>query len=335
MKAPGFWADPRPGLVALLLSPLGWIYGALTLRRMAQPGRRVDVPVICIGNFTAGGAGKTPTAIALARALTERGETPVFLSRGYGGTVRELAVVDRFSHSAAEVGDEPMLLAETAPVVVSPDRVAGARLAATLGTVIIMDDGLQNPSITKDFTLAVVDAGAAFGNGLCLPAGPLRAPLDGQMAHVDALLAIGMGNGITETLALGAKAGKPAFRSDFSTDPAMAEWMAGQRVLAFAGIGRPQKFFETLLGLYAKLDSVHPFPDHHPYSEADAQKLLALAEARKLLIVTTEKDWVRLKGGPAREALAQAATALPIILPLPQEIVDLAMGAIRRWRARG
>ena len=335
MKAPSFWSEPRPGFAALMLSPLGWLYGTLTLRRMGRPGARVGVPVLCVGNFTAGGAGKTPTAIALARALEARGERPVFLTRGYGGSVRAPTLVDRATHSAAEVGGEPLLLAAVAPTVVSPDRVAGARVAAPLGSVVIMDDGLQNPALAKDFTLAVVDAGAGFGNGLCVPAGPLRAPLDGQMGHVDALLTIGMGNGITEAVALGARAGKPVYRSDFSTDPGIADLIGGQRVLAFAGIGRPQKFFETLLGLYAKLDSVHPFADHHAYTEAEASRLLALAQERKLMILTTEKDLVRLTGGPAREALAEAATALPIVLPLPEEIVDLAMGAIRRFRARG
>lgn len=334
MKAPAFWWDRTPGAIARLLLPFGALYGALTARRMARDGARADVPVICIGNFTAGGAGKTPTAIALAKALEARGERPVFLSRGYGGRVTQPTLVDRMTHSAAEVGDEPLLLAEAAPTIVAADRVAGARLAAAEGSVILMDDGMQNPALAKDFTLAVIDGGAGFGNGLCLPAGPLRAPVAAQMAHVDALIAIGLGSGITEAVALGAEGQKPVFRSTLTTDPAVADWLAGRRVIAFAGIGRPQKFFEMLLGYYAKLDGVHPFADHHPYSEADAAMLRGLAAARQVAIVTTEKDRVRLKGGPEREALAAMTTTIPAVLPLPEDLVDLAMGAIRRARVR-
>jgi len=324
MKAPAFWYDRSPNWVAKLLLPFGVLYGALTARRMARKGRRAAVPVICIGNFTAGGAGKTPTAIALARALQQAGEAPVFLTRGYGGTARGVVAVVPGHHDAAAVGDEALLLAAIAPTVVAADRVAGAAAATAAGaSVILMDDGLQNPALAKDFTLVVVDGGVGFGNGLCMPAGPLRAPVEAQVPFVDAVLAIGMGKGITEAVAAAGLQQKPAFRANLSVDEAIADRLAGSRVLAFAGIGRPEKFFETLMGLYVKIELPRPYPDHHPYSEADAAEILALAEASGLTPVTTEKDRVRLTGGPMRDKLAAAAVVLPVTVPLPDDLVAL------------
>lgn len=332
MKAPAFWWQRPPGLAALMLQPFAALYGAATLRRMNKPGARAAVPVVCIGNFTAGGAGKTPTALALAEALIRAGERPVFLTRGYGGSLAGPALVTP-AHDAAAVGDEPLLLARVAPTVIARDRAAGAALAAQHGTVLIMDDGLQNPSLIKDFTIVVVDGGVGIGNGLAMPAGPLRAPAAAQAAHVDALLVIGLGIGITDAMELGAGAQKPVHRADFGVDAATAERLGGQRVLAFAGIGRPQKFFETLLGLYAKIEGAHPFADHHAYTDKEAGDLLAAAKARGLLPVTTEKDMVRLKGSPAKEALAAAALALPVKLELPQPLVTAALASINARRS--
>ena len=330
MKAPAFWWDRTPGIAATLLMPLGHVYGWLTGRRMARSGARASLPVVCIGNFTAGGAGKTPLALALARMLISAGERPVFLTRGYGGTLAGPVAVDPAVHDHVAVGDEPLLLARVARTVVARDRVAGAAMAAAQGaSVILMDDGLQNPSLAKDVSLAVVDGGAGFGNRLCVPAGPLRAPVAVQADHVDAVIAIGMGKGITDAISAAEMAGKPVFRANLSVDEAMADRIGGTRVLAFAGIGRPDKFFETLTGLYAKIEGAHAFPDHHRYTDAEADHLLAAARARGLMPVTTEKDLVRLKGSPALEALARETLALPVDIPLPDDLASLIRRRIR------
>jgi tetraacyldisaccharide 4'-kinase len=334
VKAPDFWWQRPPALPALLLRPFGALYGAMTLARMRRPGRRAEVPVLCIGNVTAGGAGKTPTALAVAEALLAAGERPVFLTRGYRGSLAGPALVLP-AHTAADVGDEPLLLARLAPTVIARDRVAGAALAASHGSVIIMDDGLQNPALAKDFSIAVFDGGVGTGNGLCLPAGPLRAPAEGQARQVDALLVVGLGIGITDAMAIASAAGKPVHRTDFSVDPAIAERIGGARVLAFAGIGRPQKFFETLLGLYARIEGAHAFADHHAYTDREAADLLAAAKARNLLPVTTEKDMVRLRGSLEKEALAAAALALPVRLILPPPLVAAALAAINARRSSG
>ena len=333
MKAPDFWWDRSPGIIARLMLPIGAVYGALTALRMARKGARATVPVLCIGNFTAGGAGKTPTALALAEALRARGETPVFLTRGYGGTVTGVARVDPATHDARTVGDEALLLARLAPTIVAADRVAGAQAACEAGaSVIVMDDGLQNPAIAKDCVIAVVDGGAGFGNGLCIPAGPLRAPLAGQAGFADAILSIGMGKGTTEAVSLAKSAGKPVFRANFSVSDTIADRIGGERVLAYAGIGRPQKFFETLIGLYAKIEGAQPFADHHAYTEADARGLLDTARARGLMLVTTEKDLVRLAGSPVLEELAAASLAVPIRLTLPDELIALVMAKLSAAR---
>ncbi len=196
MRAPAFWWKPRPDAVAHLLSPFGAVYGAIAARRMNKAGARVNAPVICVGNFVAGGAGKTPTAMALAQEMKRAGHTPFFLSRGYGASrpVESPRIVDAARDSAADVGDEPLLLARVAPTVVCADRVAGARLAIEAGaSVLIMDDGLQNPSLQKDFTIAVVDGAVGVGNSLCIPAGPLRAALDAQLQRTDAIVIAGEG----------------------------------------------------------------------------------------------------------------------------------------------
>lgn len=332
MRAPGFWWQRPPAPAALMLRPVGMAYGAATLSRMKRAGARAAVPLLCIGNFTAGGAGKTPTALALAKALIDAGERPVFLTRGYGGSLAGPLLVTP-SHDAAAVGDEPLLLARIAPTVVARDRVAGAALGAQHGTILIMDDGLQNPALAKDFTIAVVDGGTGIGNGLSMPAGPLRAPAAAQAAHADALLVIGLGVGITDAVDIGAAAGKPVHRADFAVDAAMADRLGGTRVLAFAGIGRPQKFFETLLGLYAKIEGAYPFADHHAYTDKDATDLLAAAQRRGLLPVTTEKDMVRLKGSPAKDALAAAALALPVRIALPPPLVAAVLAAVSARRS--
>src|SRR5690349_14989990 len=226
MREPAFWwrgAGPQ----AQLLAPLGLIYGAIAGKRMARAGARAGLPVLCVGNFTLGGAGKTPTVITLARMLADDGERPFCQSRGYGGIEAGPKLVGH-TDNATQVGDEPLLLA----------RAQGA-------SVIILDDGLQNPSLTKDFTLAVVDARRGIGNGRVFPAGPLRAPLDAQIAQTDALLIVGEGNAADDVAARLRAQSRPVFHARLVPDKAAVSALRGQNVLAFAGIGNPDKFFAT------------------------------------------------------------------------------------------
>jgi tetraacyldisaccharide 4'-kinase len=296
MKAPGFWSRP-PGLLATLLAPLGWIYGRVTAARMARPGVKARVPVVCIGNFTAGGAGKTPTARWIAAFAAEQGLAPAILSRGYGGRLTGPIVVDAAIHGVGDVGDEPLLLAREARVIVARDRIAGAETAALNGArLLIMDDGLQNPSLAKDITIAVVDGGVGYGNGFCIPAGPLRAPVPLQMRHVDALVIIGAGAAGDAAAATARAAGKPVFRAKLAPDRAALTALAGLPLLAFAGIGRPEKFFDTLRHAGLDVAETRSFADHHVYSAVEAEALRADAAARGLTLVTTEKDAVRFPG---------------------------------------
>jgi tetraacyldisaccharide 4'-kinase len=280
---------------------------------MNHPGERTGVPVICIGNFTVGGTGKTPVAIAVAHILQEQGGRPAFLTRGYGGRFAGPVQVDPARHGPQDIGDEPLLLSRAAPTVVSRDRVAGARLCREVGaSVIVMDDGLQNPSLHKDLAIAVVDAEGGVGNGLCLPAGPLRAPLQAQWRHVDAVVLVGEGAAGEALAREAAMHSKPVLRARLVPDPTVAARLAGARVLAFAGIGRPRKFFATLEACGAAVVRARTFPDHHPYSEEEVQALLDEARAEALLPVTTEKDLVRIAAlGPG---LAEGVATLPVTL---------------------
>jgi len=322
MRAPGFWDDGGP--LAWLLAPAGAVFGSITAWRMGRPGAKASVPVVCVGNFTAGGAGKTPTAIAVAELLRQAGRRPVFLSRGYGGTVRNPVRVDPAVHRAAQVGDEPLLLARHGPAVVSPDRVAGAALAATLGDVIVMDDGLQNPSLTKDLRLAVVDGAAGIGNGLCVPAGPLRAPLAAQLRHVDAVVLIGPGEAGADVATQAVAAVVPVLTASLTPEPAAAARLAGRRVLAFAGIGRPGKVFATLEALGATIGSKHAFADHHAFTRAELDGLMQEAAGGGMVPVTTEKDRARLEGilTPAQAAVLEV---LPVrlVLDAPEALAGL------------
>lgn len=329
MKTPDFWR--HRGWQSLLLAPFGWIYGGLTLRRMAKLGWRAPVPVISVGNFTAGGAGKTPTAIAIAKVLIARGEAPFFLTRGHGGRERGPLRVDPSRHAAGDVGDEPLLLTRHAPVIVARDRAAGARMAIAEGaTCLVLDDALQNPALTKDFSLAVIDGGFGFGNGNCVPAGPLRAPVGAMKPYVDAVLIIGedetgCGNACRSL-------GWPLFSTVMHPDAASATMLSGREVVAFCGIGRPEKFRETLSALGAKVAALHAFADHHVFTEAEARNLLASAGER--MLVTTEKDHVRLKGSAALEDLAARAMAVPIEITLDPALVAAIYRAVDSARSR-
>lgn len=331
MRAPAFWQSQGSQTLAWLLAPLGWLYGRITLARLANPGERVAVPVIAIGNFTAGGAGKTPVARALATALAQRGEKPFILSRGYGGSLRGPHRVEPAHDTAAMVGDEPLMLARTCPVIIARDRRAGARMAIEQGaSVLVLDDALHNPHPAKDFTLAVVDGGAGFGNGFCVPAGPLRAPVEPMLAQTDAVLMIGADR---YHVAVELR-GRPIFASAIAADPRIAEALRGQCVLAFCGIGRPEKFAETLRDIGAEIVRLRAFPDHHAFTESEASALLSEAGKLGAMLVTTEKDAMRLAGGPAREKLREAATVLPVSVPLPDALLAAIYRAVDSSRSR-
>ncbi len=330
MRAPAFWQAEGNRLAAWLLAPIGWLYGRITLMRLAKPGERVAVPVIAIGNFTAGGAGKTPVARALAEALAARGERPVILSRGYGGSLPGPHRVEPSRDTADGVGDEPLMLARTCPVIVSRDRRAGAHLAIEQGaSVLVLDDALHNPHLQKDFTLAVVDGGAGFGNGFCLPAGPLRAPVEPMLDRTDAVLMIGADrHGVAAELRA-----KPTFMSAMTPDPGVAGNCAA-KVLAFCGIGRPEKFAETLREIGAEIVGLRAFGDHHAFTDSEAEVLLAEAKSLGAMLVTTEKDAMRLQGGSMREALKQAATVLPVSVALPDDLLAAIYRAVDSSRKR-
>lgn len=326
MRAPAFWRGPERRLAAQLLSPVGLIYGAVAAQRLRREGARVSARVICVGNFVAGGAGKTPAALTIARLLRDMGERPAFLSRGYGGA-RSSATplrVDAARHSAAEVGDEPLLLAREAPAFICADRAAGARAAAASGaSVIVMDDGLQNPALAKDVALALVDGATGLGNGLCLPAGPLRAPMTAQWRHAQAVVIVGAGAPGERVAEEAARRGKPVLRAQIAPEQDACAALRGRRVLAFAGIGRPEKFFDTLDACGAELAGGIGFSDHHAYSARDLSELRARAAQLGAALATTEKDAARL-GPDARDM---------IVLPVRMTFDDEA--ALRDLISRG
>jgi tetraacyldisaccharide 4'-kinase len=303
MRPPEFWTgnDGIARLVRALLAPVGWLYGA-SIRwraRQAQPYQFSGV-VICVGNLTAGGTGKTPIAMKIARQSVARGLKTAFLTRGYGGKVKGPAFVmaeDRAQH----VGDEPLLIASVAPVIVARDRGEGAKLAEENGfEVLVMDDGHQNFSLHKDLSLIVVDAETGFGNGLILPAGPLREPVSQGLSRADAVIIVGDGTPDALTLT-----DKPIVRAQLETD---GQEVHGHAVVAFAGIGRPEKFFDSLTSAGAKVVEARPYADHYVYSQSDIARLKARARAENALLVTTEKDYVRLT--PAER---EGIIALPVV----------------------
>lgn len=331
MREPAFWW--RKGFTANMLAPLGSIYGAIAARRMSRNGARVGVPVICVGNFTLGGAGKTPTVMMLARALAGTGARPFCLSRGYGGNIAGPKLVDAHKDIAAQVGDEAIMIAHVAPVVVARNRVAGATYARAQGAdLIVMDDGLQNPSLSKDFSLAVVDARRGIGNGRTFPAGPLRAPLDAQLERTDGLLVVGDGAN-AEDVAEQCRARRlPVFHGRLVPDPAAVASLKGRHVLAFAGIGDPEKFFATALEAGITVTRRRAFGDHHRYTAEEAAELIMQAEHNGLALLTTEKDHARMKGEPLLEALASRAHTLGVTMLVEEaeELRRLVLSRLRR-----
>lgn len=292
-EAPPFWWE-KPDWRAKSLAPAAWIYGAIAGRRLirSEPPR-IALPVLCIGNFTVGGAGKTPTAIAFAKGAKARGLKPGIVSRGYGGSYKGLHVVDPGHDSARYVGDEPLLLARHAPVALSPDRVKAAQHLQSLGCdFIIMDDGFQSARLHADFALLVVDAGRGIGNGRVIPAGPLRAPLTDQMRKTDALLRIGKGDAADFVVRQAARAGRPIY--DAKLIPSSTATVAGQRWLAFAGIGNPDKFYASLAQAGGVIAETRSFPDHHSFEPDEIRDLIDTARRQGLGLITTAKDHVRL-----------------------------------------
>lgn len=336
-EAPPFWWE-KPDWRARALSPLSAVYGFVAARRMISARReKLPVPVLCVGNFTVGGAGKTPTVIALAQAARQAGRHPGILSRGYGGSLSRPHIVDPAQDSARHVGDEPMLLASHAPVAVTPDRAAGARLLIDAGCdFLIMDDGFQSARIHFDHGLLVVDARRGLGNGRTIPAGPLRAPLVSQLRFADALLAIGEGSGAEEAVRKAARAGRPTHRATIT--PMDTERLLQAPLFAFAGIGDPEKFFETIGRAGGDVRRSRSFGDHHAFSQTDITELQAEADAEGLQLVTTAKDAVRLRGGSAAaHALAEKTLVLEIELvfedaAVPRKLVNATLDAYTRRR---
>lgn len=293
MRAPEFWR--RRGALSTLLLPAGWAYAWATRRRVARAsGYRAPVPVVCVGNLGAGGSGKTPVALSLVARLALRGVSAHILSRGYKGKLAGPVRVDPTVHTVAEVGDEPLLLARRAAVWVAKDRAAGAKAAVEAGAgALVMDDGFQNPSVAKDLSLVVVDGGFGFGNRRVLPAGPLREPLSAGLARARAAVIVGDDRTAAARRIAEAQADLPVLQARLVPTEEPLD-LAGRRVVAMAGIGRPDKFFETVVALGATLVEALPFPDHHAYSVDDIMLAAEIATERDAIVVTTEKDHVRL-----------------------------------------
>jgi tetraacyldisaccharide 4'-kinase len=316
---------------------LGALYGAIAASRLMQSGFDVGIPVLCVGNYHVGGAGKTPATLALVQLLREMAETPVVLSRGYGGALRGPVSVDPKRHSAADVGDEPLMMARAVPVVVARDRVEGAAVARSRNaSVILMDDGFQNPAIVKDASLIVIDGNRGLGNGRVFPAGPLRAPMLPQLAHTDALIIVGAGTAADRVADAIAAQGAPVLRARLVPDDAAVAALHGKRVLAFAGIGDPARFFATLRSSGIDVAVERAFADHHPFSPGEIEALVAEAGREGLTAVTTEKDFVRLGAAPGTEAIVPFAVTMEFDAPasLRKFVTDrLSKARAKKFRA--
>ncbi len=295
MQQPEFWHQDK-SLRAALLRPLSWLWQRVSARRMAKgPWHHLDVPVVCVGNINVGGTGKTPVVIALLSALQDRGVAAHVVSRGYGGSLKGPVRVDERSHSSAEVGDEPLLISAFGPAWISADRHAGALAAIAAGAeVVLLDDGLQNPTLHKDLSIVVVDAATGFGNGRVMPAGPLREPVDSGLARADLVVSVGDARAQADLLKRW-----PALQNTRCLGAHLAPLQTGMdwhglRVLAFAGIGKPAKFFDSLAAQGATLVKTMAFADHEEYAPTLLNRLLNEAQKANLQLVTTEKDAVRL-----------------------------------------
>lgn len=318
---PSWWYDEAPRWQTKLLRPAAGLYGAIAARRLkSAKAYRSRFPVICVGNFTAGGTGKTPAALRIADLVRDLGFAPVFLTRGYGGRIDGPVDVDPRHHSFIDVGDEPLLLAAHARTVIAKVRATGAAFidkTAADNSIIVMDDGLQNASIAKDVTIALVDAKRGLGNGAVIPAGPLRAPIAAQAPLADVVIVNG-DPAARETEAI--VAALPGFRGAMMgarVVPAIpADALRGQRLVAFAGIANPHRFFALLKKLGAEVVQTAEFRDHHAFSAADVARLIALADEKGAQLATTEKDAVRLKSVASGQALLKCTLTVPVRLEL-------------------
>jgi tetraacyldisaccharide 4'-kinase len=335
MREPAFW-HRRKSWKSHLLRPLAALYGAVAAQRLQRKGVDAGVPVLCVGNYHVGGAGKTPAVLALADILRELGEIPVVLSRGYGGKLRGPVIVDPSRHTAEKVGDEPLMMASRVPVVVARDRVNGVAMARSQrASVILMDDGFQNPSIAKDAALIVIDSERGIGNGYVIPAGPLRAPLQPQLARTDALIVDGVGDPRREVRAGVAVREGQVLSAHLKPDAASVAALAGRRVFAFAGIGDPQRFFRTLRSSGVDVVRERAFADHHNFSESEIEALLAESRRDALTLVTTEKDLARLREGEELSELARAIVPFAVTLEFEDGGKLRKFLADRLFRARG
>ncbi|RUZ76770.1 tetraacyldisaccharide 4'-kinase [Mesorhizobium sp. M7A.F.Ca.US.006.01.1.1] len=338
-EAPPFWWE-EPDWRVLALSPLSAIYAAAAGRGMRRAKReKIEAPVLCIGNFTVGGTGKTPVAIALAKQAKRLHLKPGFLSRGHGGSFAEPHVVDIDHDSARHVGDEPLLLAEHAPVAVTPNRAAGARLLLERNgcDFLIMDDGFQSARIHIDYALVVVDARYGIGNGRVIPGGPLRAKIVDQLVFTSGLLKMGEGTAADSVVRQAARAGRAIFEAH--TEPSGKAGLAGKRFLAFAGIGHPEKFFDTVREAGGELALTRPFPDHHFYAEDELAELAATARTEGLVLITTAKDAARLRHGASQGFLDRLEVLeIDTVFELdhvPERIIDETLDAWRQRKLKG
>ena len=348
LDEPSWWYPPLGATAAKpvtwpahILAPLAAAYGAITARRMARaPAYKAARPVVCVGNLTVGGTGKTPLSITVAGLLAELGAEAWFLTRGYGGSARGPHRVDPAVDTAARVGDEPLLLAAHGAVVVARDRATGAAFidaTAPANAVIIMDDGLQNPALAKNLTLCVVDQRRGIGNGRVFPAGPLRAPVAGQLAHVDAIIVMqSAGSGEPSVFDAAIRAGFPGPVLAAATEPVLPAGGFGDAPhVAFAGIANPDRFFDLLAANGATIVERRRFPDHHALTGSEAAALLTLAESHGAALITTAKDHARLRGTTGAVAtLAERSQVLPIATVLDardrERLASLLRGAIAR-----
>jgi tetraacyldisaccharide 4'-kinase len=334
MREPAFWHRPS-SLISLLLTPFGALYGLVAGWRLQREGFDAGIPVLCVGNYHVGGAGKTPTVLALAKLLRDLGETPVVLSRGYGGRLRGPLKVDPIRHAAFDVGDEPLMMARTVPVVVARDRIEGVALARSQGaSVILMDDGFQNPAIAKDASLIVIDGSRGLGNGRVLPAGPLRAPLAPQLERTDALIVVGDGTAADTITAAVTAMEIPVLAAYLKPKDDSVASLRGKRVLAFAGIGDPARFFGTLRTAGIDVVRERAFADHHPFSQAEIEALAAEAKRDALTLVTTEKDLARLQRGEALPDWAQGIVPFAVTLEFDSAAKLRSFVTDRLFRAR-
>jgi tetraacyldisaccharide 4'-kinase len=335
-ESPPFWWE-KPDWRAFALSPLSFTYGFVAGRRMHTAKReKIAAPVLCVGNFTVGGTGKTPVAIALARQAKRMQLKPGILSRGHGGGFSSPHLVDPSHDSAKHVGDEPLLLAEHAPVAVTPNRAAGAQLLIDRHgcDFLIMDDGFQSARIHIDYALVVVDARYGLGNGRVIPAGPLRARVVDQLVYTSSLLKMGEGTAADRVIRQAARAGKPIYEA--RTRPRGRKAFAGKRFLAFAGIGHPDKFFDTVTGTGAVVVLSRAFPDHHVYGEDELAELLKTARDNEMRLITTAKDAARLRHGAASAEFLEMLDILEIDAVFEQDYAPTRVinETLEAWRLR-